>query len=55
MNNELLASIERKVLGWSGVSKETHRSGRGQCGFWVSPAIAYKFGRRALGHIHDTV
>ena len=54
MNHELLATIEREVLSWPGVSKETHRGGLGQGGFRVPPAIVYKFGRRALGHIHDT-
>jgi hypothetical protein len=54
MDDELLASIEREVLGWPGVSKQTHRGGPGQGGFWVPPATVYKFGRRALGHIHDT-
>ncbi len=53
MNDELLKAIEREVLGWPGVSKETHRGGPGQGGFWVPPATVYKFGRRALGHIHD--
>src|SRR5918998_3314545 len=42
------------VLGCPGVSKETHRGGPGQGGFWVPPAAVYKFGRRALGHVHDT-
>ena len=51
-NDGLLALIEREVLGWPGVSKETHRGSRG--GFWVPPATVYKFGRRALGPIHDT-
>ena len=54
MNDELLASIEREVLGWPGVSKETGSGGLGQGGFWVPPATVYRFGRRALGHIHDT-
>jgi hypothetical protein len=54
MNNELLASIEREVLGWPGVSKETGRGGPGRGGFWVPPFTVYRFGRRALGHIHDT-
>ena len=53
MNNELLAMVERDVLDWPGVSKETHRGGPGQGGFWVPPATVYKFGRRALGEIHD--
>ncbi|MCA1687130.1 MAG: DUF5519 family protein [Actinobacteria bacterium] len=54
MNDELLASIEREVLDWPGVSKETHGGGQGQGGFWVPPATVYKFGRRGIGHIHDT-
>ena len=54
MNDELLASIEREVLGWPGVSKEKHRGGPGQGRFWVPPATIYKFGRGTLGHIHDT-
>jgi Family of unknown function (DUF5519) len=54
MNDELLAMVEREMLDWPGVSKETHRGGQGQGGFRVPPATVYKFGRRALGHIHDT-
>ena len=54
MNEELLRLIEREVLDWPGVSKETHRGGASRGGFWVPPATVYKFGRRALGHIHDT-
>ena len=54
MNDELLASIEREVLGWPGVSKETGRGGPGRGGFWVPPFTVYRFGRRALGHIHNT-
>ena len=53
MNEELLKLIEREVLDWPGVGKETHRGGPGQGGFRVPPATVYKFGRRALGHIHD--
>ncbi len=52
MNDELLASIEREVLGWPGVSKEAGGGGPGQGGFWVPPATAYRFGRRHLGHVH---
>jgi hypothetical protein len=52
MNDELLEMVEREVLDWPGVHKETHGGGRG--GFRVPPATVYKFGRRALGHIHDT-
>jgi hypothetical protein len=54
MNDELLTMVEREVLSWPGVSKETHRGGRGQGGFWVPPATVYRFGRRHIGHIHDT-
>jgi hypothetical protein len=52
MNEELRASIDREVMGWLGVSKETAGGGRGRGGFWVPPATVYKFGRRHLGHVH---
>lgn len=52
MNDELLTMVEREVLGWPGVSKETGRGGPGQGGFWVPPFTVYRFGRRALGHVH---
>jgi hypothetical protein len=52
MNDELLNSIEREVLGWPGVSKETGGGGPGQGGFWVPPATVYRFGRRQIGHVH---
>src|ERR671914_2896867 len=55
MNDELLLTmVEREVLSWPGVSKETHSGGRGQGRFWVPPATVYRFGRRHIGHIHDT-
>jgi len=54
INDQLLAMVEREVLNWPGVSKETHRGGSGQGGFWVPPATVYKFGRRQIGHVHDT-
>jgi len=54
MNDELLEMVEREVLDWPGVSKETHEGGRGRGGLWVPSATVYKVGRRALGHIHDT-
>jgi hypothetical protein len=54
MDDELLAMIEREMLDWPGVSKETHRGGQGRGGFRVPPATVYKFGRRQIGHIHDT-
>jgi hypothetical protein len=54
MTDELLTMVEREVLSWPGVSKETHRGGSGQSGFWVPPATVYRFGRRHIGHIHET-
>jgi luciferase-like monooxygenase len=48
MNEELLESIEREVLGWPGVSKQ---KGRGP--FWVPPSISYRVGGQEIGHIHD--
>ena len=52
MNSELSAQIEREVLGWPGVSKETGGGGPGQGGFWVPPATVYRVGRRQIGHVH---
>ena len=54
MNYELLEMVEREVLSWPGVSKETGGGGRGRGGFWVPPATVYRFGRRQIGHIHTT-
>jgi hypothetical protein len=54
MNDELLEMVEGEVLSWPGVSKETGGGGRGKGGFWVPPATVYRFGRRHIGHIHDT-
>jgi Family of unknown function (DUF5519) len=54
MNDELLEMVEHEVLGWPGVSKERGGGGRGRGGFWVPPATVYRFGRRQIGHIHDT-
>jgi hypothetical protein len=54
MNGELLAMIERELLGWPGVRKETHGGGAGRGGFRVPPATVYRYGRRQIGHIHDT-
>jgi len=47
MNDELLAQIEREVLGWPGISKETDENGPGGL-----PVTGYRFGRRQIGHIH---
>jgi Family of unknown function (DUF5519) len=54
MNDELLARIERELLDWPGVSKEIRGGGAGRGGFRVPPATVYRFGRRQIGHIHDT-
>jgi hypothetical protein len=54
MKGELLEMVEHEVLGWPGVSKERGGGGLGRGGFWVPPATVYRFGRRQIGHIHDT-
>jgi hypothetical protein len=54
MKGELLEMVEHEVLGWPGVSKVRGGGGRGRGGFWVPPATVYSFGRRQIGHIHDT-
>jgi Family of unknown function (DUF5519) len=54
INDELLEVVEREVLSRPGVSKETGGGGAGQGGFWVPPATVYSFGRRHIGHIHQT-
>jgi len=54
MNDELLEMVEHEVLSWPGVSKQTGGGGRSRGGFWVPPATVYRFGRRQIGHIHDT-
>jgi hypothetical protein len=54
MEGELLEMVEREVLGWPGVSRERGGGGRGQGGYWVPPATVYRFGRRQIGHIHNT-
>jgi len=48
MNYELLASIEREVLGWPGVWKKRDENGPGGVG-----VTGYRLGRRQIGHIHD--
>ena len=54
MNTQLLASVEREVLAWSGVNKEEFAGGRGQGGLLVPPATLFRFGRREIGHLHHT-
>jgi deazaflavin-dependent oxidoreductase (nitroreductase family) len=54
MNVQRLASVEREVLSWPGVSKEEFAGGRGRGGFQVPPATMFRFGRREIGHLHRT-
>ena len=54
MTDQLLASIEREVLAWPGVTKAEFEGGRGQGGFRVPPATLFRFGRREIGHLHRT-
>ena len=54
MDQAIANQIEREILSWPGVSKQTFAGGRGQGGFQVPPATMYRFGRRELGHIHVT-
>ena len=42
MDDELLASVEREVLHWPGVTSEPGRFG----------AIAFRYGKREIGHVH---
>ncbi len=48
MNDELLASIEREVLGWPGVWRKRAEDGPGGVG-----VTGYRFGRPQIGHVHD--
>jgi hypothetical protein len=48
MNAELLAQLEREVLGWPGVWKKRDESGPGGIG-----VTGYRLGRRQIGHVHD--
>ena len=48
MNDELLASIEREVLGWPGVWKTRDEYGPGGVG-----VTGYRLGHRQIGHVHD--
>lgn len=48
MNDDLLVSIEREVLGWPGVWKKRHENGPGGIG-----VTGYRVGRRQIGHVHD--
>lgn len=48
MNDELLESIEREVIGWPGVWKKRDENGPGGVG-----VTGYRYGRRQIGHVHD--
>jgi len=48
MNDELLARIEREVLGWPGVRKKRDEDGPGGAG-----VTGYRFGKQQIGHVHD--
>ncbi len=48
MNDELLTSIEREVLGWPGVWKKRDENGPGGVG-----VTGYRFGGPQIGHVHD--
>lgn len=52
VNDELVRAIEREVLSWPGVTKETGEGGPGRGGFWVPPFTVYRFGRKEIGHVH---
>jgi hypothetical protein len=54
MNEDLFRLVEREILAWPGVSKETFAGGRSQGGFWVPPATMFRYGRREIGHLHRT-
>ncbi len=42
MNDELLAMVDRELLSWPGVAKESGRF----------TSTAYMLGRREIGHVH---
>ncbi len=48
MKDELLALIEREVLGWPGVWKKRDENGPGGVG-----VTGYRFGKPQIGHVHD--
>ncbi len=53
MNDELLAQVEREVLGWDGVFKKRDEDGPGEIG-----VTGYRYGDPEaggpqIGHVHD--
>ena len=45
---EVLALVEREVLGWPGVWKKRDEDGPGGIG-----VTGYRLGRKQVGHVHD--
>jgi len=45
---EVLALVEREVLGWPGVWKKRDEDGPGGVG-----VTGYRLGRKQVGHVHD--
>jgi hypothetical protein len=54
MFDQLLATVDRQILTWPGISKVYMAGGDAPGGFHVPPATVYNLGRRHLGHIHVT-
>lgn len=42
MDDQLLAEVERKVLGWPGTTSESGRF----------HSVAFRYGKREIGHVH---
>jgi len=42
MDDELLAEVERQVLGWPGTTSESGRF----------HSVAFRYGKREIGHVH---
>ena len=42
MDDELLAEVEREVLGWPGTTSESGRF----------HSVAFRYGKREIGHVH---
>src|SRR5919107_2992516 len=42
MGDELLAEVERRVLGWPGTTSESGRF----------HSVAFRYGKREIGHVH---
>lgn len=55
MNEDLLGRIEREVLSWPGVGKETGGGGPGQGGFWVPRPLSSGSGAITSGTSTTTI